>query len=486
MAPDRRSLTVVSNRGPIQYGAVDGERVARRGSGGLVSALRGLIGGHDVTWVACAITPEDRLVAAERAGTAALEEDAAGHPFRLRLAAPDPPDYAAMYGEIANPLLWFIQHRLYGEGVELASPAELSTAWAGYRRYNAAMAAEALHAADADAVMVHDYQLYLVPRLLREAGVTAPILHFTHIPWPETEAWRRLPDDLLAELLHGLLGADIVGFQTRGDGERFLATCAELLPLAHVDPEARTVRVDGHEARVRHYPISIDPAEFRGHRDGPAAAAAHEALLRERPQRLILRVDRTDPSKNIVRGFHAYDRLLERRPDLHGEVAMLSLLDPSRLALPIYAVYLQEIRAAAQWVNDRHGRRGWLPIDLRIGDNFPLAVAAYREYDVLLVNSIADGMNLISKEAPLLNERDGALALSVRTGSFEELGDLCVPVEPLDVAQTSAALEEALDLPDAERMRRALGLRRRVEEHDVAAWIRAQLDDLARLPEPAR
>ncbi|MFM7247140.1 MAG: trehalose-6-phosphate synthase [Actinomycetota bacterium] len=199
-----------------------------------------------------------------------------------------------------------------------------------------------------------------------------------------------------------------------------------------------------------------------------------------------LRVDRTDPSKNIVRGSMAYERLLERRPDLHGEVGMLSLLDPSRLAVPVYAAYLEEIRAAAAWVNERHGRCGWLPIDLRIGDNFPLVVAAYREYDVLIVNSIADGMNLISKEAPLLNERDGALALSVRAGSFEELGDLCVPVEPLGVAETSFALETALELPAVERAERAAALRARVEERDVAAWIEAQLADLARLPEPAR
>ncbi len=486
MAADRRTLTVVSNRGPIHYDRADGERVARRGSGGLVSALRGLIGGHDVTWIACAISDEDRAVAAERAGAAALEEDAAGHPFRLQLASPDPADFAAMYREIANPLLWFVQHGLYGDGVEPASPADLRAAWAGYRRYNEAIAAAAAGAADADALMVHDYQLYLVPRLVREAGVGTPILHFTHIPWPAPEAWSRLPADLLEELLLGLLGADIAGFQTRGDGDRFLATCAEALPLAHVDAEARTVRVDDRETRIGHYPISIDAADFRGHRDGAAARAAHEALVRERPRRLILRVDRTDPSKNIVRGFQAYDRLLERRPDLHGEVGMLSLLDPSRLAVPVYAAHLEEVRAAAEWVNERHGRRGWLPIDLRIGDNFPLAVAAYREYDVLLVNSIADGMNLISKEAPLLNERDGALALSARAGSFEELGDLCVAVEPLDVAETSFALEAALELPAAERAERAAGLRRRVEEHGVDAWIGAQLDDLARLPEPTR
>jgi len=199
-----------------------------------------------------------------------------------------------------------------------------------------------------------------------------------------------------------------------------------------------------------------------------------------------LRVDRTDLSKNIVRGFMAYERLLERRPHLHGEVGMLSLLDPSRFTVPVDAACPEEIRAAAAGVNERHGRRGWLPIDLRIGDNFPLAVAAYREYDVLIVNSIADDMNLISKEAPLLNERDGALALSVRADPFEELGDLCVPVDPLDVAETTLALETALELPAVERAGRTAGLRRRAEEHDVAASIGAQLADLARLPEPAR
>lgn len=486
MAPARRTLTVVSNRGPIQYATDEGRRVARRGAGGLVSALRGLIGAHDVTWIACAITAEDHVVAAEQAGTATREEDAAGSAFRLRFADPDPADYAAMYRQVANPLLWFIQHRLYGDGVEPDSEAELRAGWAGYRRYNASVAREAAGEAGADAVLVHDYQLYLVPRMLREAGVAAPVLHFTHIPWPEPEAWSRLPADLLEELLEGLLGADIVGFQTRGDAARFLATCADALPAADVDPEAGAVRLDGHETRVRHYPISIDPDGFRRVRDAPAALAAHEALVRERPRRLVLRVDRSDPSKNSVRAYHAFDRLLERRPDLHGEVGMLALVDPSRLAVPVYAQHLEDIRAAARSVNERHGTRDWLPIDLRIGDNFPLAVAAYREYDVLLVNPIADGMNLISKEAPLLNERDGAVALSVRAGSFEELGAWCVPVEPLDVGQTSAALEQALDLPDAERAIRADGLRRAVEAHDVAAWIADQLADLARLPEAVR
>ena len=485
MEVDRHRLTVVSNRGPIQYAVVDGERVAQRGGGGLVSALRGLIGAHDVTWIVCAISPEDHVVAAEQAGTALDETDAVGNPFRLHFADPEPADFAAMYGEIANPLLWFIQHGLYAAGEEPVVDGDVRAAWAGYRRYNAAIAAEAAQESDCDALMVHDYQLYLVPAMLREAGVTAPILHFTHIPWPDPEAWHQLPVDLRTELLHGLLGADIVGFHTHRDVRRFLATCTAYLPGVEVGDETVTVTQDGatREVRVRAYPISIDPIELRAVAQQQPMLDAHADLVRERPERLILRVDRTDPSKNILRGFHAYERLLERRPDLHGRVRMLALLDPSRLSVPAYASYLERIHAITAEIGERFGTGDWLPIDLRIGDNFPVVVAAYREYDVLLVNSIADGMNLISKEAPLLNERDGVVVLSERAGSFEELEPWVLPIDPLDVEQTAAQLEAALELPQPERGERAHALRTFVEEHDVARWIALQLHDLEQLAE---
>ena len=206
-----------------------------------------------------------------------------------------------------------------------------------------------------------------------------------------------------------------------------------------------------------------------------------QKAVAERPQRLIVRVDRTDPSKNILRGFHAYQRLLERRPDLHGQVRMLALLDPSRLSVPAYAAYLERIHAITDEIVTHYGTDAWLPIDLRIGDNFPMVVAAYREYDVLLVNSIADGMNLISKEAPLLNERDGVVVLSERAGSFEELAPWVLAVDPLDVEQTAAQLEAALELSAAERAARASAIRAFVEAHDVERWIGLQLRDLEQL-----
>jgi trehalose 6-phosphate synthase len=487
MARAQHRLTVVSNRGPIQYAKVDGERVALRGGGGLVSALRGLIGNHEVTWIVCAISAEDHVVAAEQNGRALDETDAVGNAFKLHFADPAPDDFAAMYSTIANPLLWFIQHGLYASGEDPVISTDIREAWAGYRRYNAAVATEAAMERDCDALMIHDYQLALVPAMLREAGVDAPILHFTHIPWPEPGAWKQLPVDLRTELLHGLLGSDIVGFHTQQDVVNFIATCEVHLPEVTVDHERACVRVTIDQVQrdvyIRSYPISIDPAELRAHMRDPMMIAAHTELIRTRPEKLILRVDRTDPSKNIVRGFHAYGRLLERRPDLHGRVQLLSLLDPSRLAVPVYANYLKRINAVAAEINDTHGTDGWLPIDLRIGDNFPVVVAAYREYDALLVNSIADGMNLISKEAPLLNERDGVVVLSERAGSFEELEPWVLRVDPLDVEQTAAQLERALELPQPERGERAAAIRAFIEDHDVARWIDLQLVDLELLGE---
>ena len=482
-----RRLTIVSNRGPITYTRVDGERVASRAGGGLVSALRGLVRSHRVTWIACAVTAEDRTVAREQRGHAVQEEDAAGNSFLLHLAEPDPADFDRAYHEVANPLLWFIQHELYDLGQAPIVSDDTRAAWAAYRRYNATMAAAAATEYGADALMVHDYQLYLVPAMLREAGVTTPILHFTHIPWPAPDAWRLLPVDLRTELFHGLLGADIVGLQTARDVHNFLATCDEHLTEVTIDFDRQTVHVvndhQGRDVLIRHYPISVDPDEFYEHITAPEMIAATAELTESRPWHLILRVDRTDPSKNIDRGFYAYDRLLTRRPDLHGAVSLLTLLDPSRLSIPAYATYFDTIQATCAEINARHGRDGWLPIDLRIGDNFPVVIAAYQQYDVLLVNALADGMNLIAKEAPLLNETDGVVVLSERAGAYEELEPFVLGIDPLDIEATAAQLERAIDLPPSDRAARSRGLKEFLLKHDVSRWIDLQLRDLDDLTE---
>jgi trehalose 6-phosphate synthase len=230
--------------------------------------------------------------------------------------------------------------------------------------------------------------------------------------------------------------------------------------------------------QVTHHAIAVDPAEFDELARSEAVLEEERRLVEARPERLVLRVDRTDPSKNVVRGFHAFGLLLERHPELHGTVGLVARLDPSRQDVPEYAEYLAAIEAAAAAVNDRFATPEWRPVDLQVADNFPQSVAAYKQYDVLLVNAVFDGMNLIVKEAPLVNERDGVVVLSENAGAHEELGEWALSVNPFDLSGQADALYEALTMEPAERRRRAEAIRDHVRTHDVAAWIDAQLADL--------
>jgi trehalose 6-phosphate synthase len=484
----RRRLVVVSNRGPVVYGRGEVGRSARRGGGGLVTALSGLVPAHDVTWVATAISDEDRVVAQEQPG-AVEETDRSGHRFRLRLVHVDRAEYDRYYNVYANPHLWFIQHGLWNHPYTPELNAGIVQAWHSYRHVNERLAEAAASEAElvgADAVLVQDYQLYLVPQLLRGHGVSAPVSHFTHIPWPGSDAWRSARREAREAIIAGLLGANVVGFHTRRSARNFLAACEDYLPDCHVDYRRSDVEHEGRTTRVRAYPISVDPLEFDALAEDSRVREAAATLLEVQPERLILRVDRTDPSKNIVRGFTAFGRFLEQHPEWHKRVLMLALLDPSRQEIPEYAEYLGAVHRAARSVNDAHGRDGWNPIDLRVSDNFPRAVAAYKRYDVLLVNAIVDGMNLIAKEAPLVNERDGVVILSENAGAHEELGRHALTVNPFDVEETAAAIEAALVMPQPERAARAAGIRDHVRTHDVRVWISSQLRDLERRGAGAR
>jgi trehalose 6-phosphate synthase len=481
-AEPRRRLLIASNRGPVSYGRQGGQRTVRRGGGGLVTALAGLVAAHDVTWVAAAISAEDRAVAAESA-RAVEERDRAGNPFRLRLLDLDPVEYDRYYNTFANPLLWFIQHGLWNHPYTPEITKATWRAWEAYESVNERFAAAlAEEAAGADAIIVHDYHLYAVPSRLRALLPGGPpLLHFTHVPWPGPAGWRALPTDMREGIVRGVLGADIVGFHTARSSRAFLASCEDLLPDVAVDHGERTVRRGAERTLVRNYPISVDPDEFETFASSPEVQAAEQSVLRARPERLILRVDRTDPSKNVIRGFHALDRLLAKHPSYCGRVGMLARLDPSRQDIPDYAEYLGAIQRAAREVNDRHGTEDWQPIDLRVDDNFPETVAGYKHYDVLLVNALVDGMNLVAKEAPLVNQRDGVIVLSENTGAHEELGPWVVSVNPYDVEGTAEALRVALEMPEDDRRRRAEAVRGHVREHDVRAWVAAQLADLEAL-----
>ena len=486
----RRKLIVVSNRGPVTFSrSGDRGRQAHRGGGGLVTALRSLVELHDVTWIASAMSEEDRAVA-EEAGHEAIPETARdGSTYRLRLVAHDPSAYDWFYNVVANPTLWFLQHYLWNLARAPNLDRGLHRAWdEGYVAVNAGFADAVVAELEAEpeaVVFFHDYHLYLAPRFVRTRVPDASLAHFVHIPWPEPDLWRVLPEAIRRALHDGLLANDVVGFHTERWRRNFLRSCVDIVG-AEGDLEEGSVDYDGRRVSVKAHPISVDPAEF----DEVAASARvleHQAeLVASRPEWLVLRVDRTDPSKNVVRGFRAFERFLEDHPELHGRVGMLALLDPSRQDIPEYAEYLAAIQRAAREVNDHFQGAGWTPIDLRIADDFQASVAAYKQYDVLLVNAIFDGLNLVAKEAPLVNERNGVLILSENAGAHEELGEWAITVNPFDLTGQAEAIYTALEMPVEERRARLNAIRAHVREHDVSQWVEAQLADVDAAVESVR
>jgi len=479
VSADRRKLIVVSNRGPASFGrGEDGVRTARRGGGGLVTALRSLVSHHDVTWVASAITPEDHVVA----GEGPLEETALdGSPYRLRLVSHDANAYDWYYNVVSNPTLWFLQHYLWDLKVSPGWDHGLHRAWSdGYvpvnRRF-ADVVLEELAREPGATVFFHDYHLYLAPRFVRDSLDDALLAHFVHIPWAQPDYWRVLPEAIRHAIHDGLLANDVVGFHTSRWQRSFLRSSQDIVG-AKTDNERGVAKYRHRKVLVTAHPIAPDPAEFDELASDPRVLEAEREIVASRPEKLVVRVDRSDPSKNIVRGFRAFELYLDAHPEMHGRVGMLALLDPSRQDIPEYAEYLGAIQREARRVNDRFLQEGWTAIDLQIADNFHRSVAAYKQYDVLLVNAIIDGLNLVAKEAPLVNARDGVLVLSENAGAHEELAEWAITVNPFDVAGQAEAIHEALELSEDERARRLEGIRNHVREHDLVAWIAAQLAGL--------
>jgi len=470
----RRKLIVVSNRGPVSYArAPDGTRTANRGGGGLVTALSSLVHYHDVTWIASAITEEDRVVAGETIDETARD----GSSYKLQLLAHDPQAYDWYYNVVANPMLWFVQHSLWELAYTPKVDAAFHRAWTeGYvtvnQNFAAAVDAELERTPDA-AVFFHDYHLYLAPRMVREHRPDATLMHFVHIPWPQPDYWRIFPRDVRRAIHDGLIANDLVGFHTERWRSNFIYSVRELLGE---DVTAKTVTA----------PISVDTEEFDTLAQSEAVLRAERELVAERPEKLVLRVDRTDPSKNIVRGFRALELFLDAHPEWHCRVRMLALLDPSRQGIPEYAEYLGAIQREARRVNDRFHQEGWRPIQLEIADDFPRSVAAYKQFDVLLVNAIFDGMNLVAKEAPLVNVRDGVVVLSENAGAHAELGEWALSINPFDVEGQAEAIARALSMSPGERRRRLDAIRSYVREHDLNEWTDSLLAALDRVVATAR
>ncbi|MFF7181859.1 trehalose-6-phosphate synthase [Streptomyces sp. NPDC008121] len=452
------SVLVASNRGPVSYAvAEDGSLDARRGGGGLVSGLSA-VSSEDSVWVCAALGDGDRQAVrrgVSEPGVRMLDIDADVH--------------ADAYNGIANSVLWFVHHMLYQTPVEPVFDAEFRRRWASYETYNRAFA-EAL-AAEADPgalVLVQDYHLTLVPGMLREARPDLRIGHFSHTPWAPPEYFRMLPDDIAEQVLRGMLGADRLGFLTRRWADAFDACCTALVG-----------GTGGTELGV--HGLGAD-ADFLRERSRRPDVEERLAALREQiggpDRKAIVRVDRTELSKNIVRGLLAYRALLEERPEWRGRVVHVAFAYPSRQDLVVYRDYTAEVSRVAEEINAEYGTEDWTPVLLHVNDDFARSLAAYRLADVALVNPIRDGMNLVAKEVPVVSDEGCALVLSREAGAFEELGEDAVTVNPYDVTGTARALHEALTMPAAERAERSKRLAAAATALPPQRWFLEQLEAL--------
>jgi trehalose 6-phosphate synthase len=470
-------VLVASNRGPVSHEVEDdGQIVAKRGSGGLVTALAPAVNETGGEWVAAAMTDGDRQVAEAAAG-GRIEVKLDDATYRLRLLSFGPQRYEHFYNTISNRLLWFLHHYLWDLPRSPGLDASTPTAWRAYRDVNRAFArALAEDAGAGSSVLIQDYHLSLVPAELRALSPETRIGYFHHIPFAGPDYLRLLPNPMPAQLLAGLLGADVIGFQSERWSESFLASCA-LLPEAEVAD--RTIRYRGREVRVGVYPIGIDASSLRQAVARPEVRRARRDLERWRgDRRLVLRVDRAELSKNILRGFLAFGDLLHRHPEWRRRVLFRALLHPSRRSILEYRAYTEECLAVAERINTEFREPGWKPIEVQVQDDFDQVLAAYTLYDVLVVNTLYDGMNLVAKEGPLLNRADGVLILSRNAGAFAELGEHAVPVDPVDVSGTAEAMHRALSVEPQERAGRARALRRLAAARTPARWAEEQLADL--------
>jgi len=450
-----RPVVVVSNRGPLSFRrAGDGTLVARRGAGGLVSGLAPLVAGTGALWVAAAMSDGDRDAAA--AGIV----DAEG--FRTRLLAVDPEVYRLAYDVVSNQTLWFVYHGLYDLPREPAYGRDLREAWQAYREVNDAFAEAVAEAAPhGAAVLVQDYHLGLLGLGLVERRPDLAAVHFSHTPFA-TPTWLRvLPDHIAGEVLSGLAAHRACGFHTRGWADDFLACAREFLALA---------------PRTFVSPLPTDADDVLRAAASPACAGALAEIEDDVGDRLVVaRVDRIELSKNLLRGFLSFDDLLDRHPEWRERVVFLASVYPSRTGVPAYVEYQAEVERLVARINERWATPGWTPIVYDTRDDYPRSVAVLRRADVLLVNPIRDGLNLVAKEGASVNERDAVLCLSREAGVWDEVGEAAVQVPPFDVAATADALDVALCMPADERKARAERLRTLAVARKPVDWLADQL-----------
>jgi trehalose 6-phosphate synthase len=483
-------LLIASNRGPVSFArGADGTLSARRGGGGMVSGLAAAADEIPMTWVCAALSDADRE-AAGRAKGGLLDPGELGGGASVRMLDIPAAIFDSAYNWVANSTLWFVHHMLYDTPNQPRFGPAFASQWQAFREYNEMFAGALADAATARApraqaptrAVIQDYHLCLAPRMLAERVPGLPIAHFSHTPWAPPDYYRVLPDEVGHEVLLGVLGADHAGFLCERWADSFM-DCCEVLLGAKVDRDSRQVSYGGHVTTIGVHPLGVDAAQLRARAGEPDVIARMTALADATAGRkLIVRVDRTELSKNISRGLEAYRELLRAHPEWHGKVVHLAFAYPSRHDLAEYQEYTAAVQRLADEIETEFARPDWQPLQLEVFDDYARSLAACRLADVLLVNPIRDGMNLVAKEGPILSDRSCALVLSTEAGAAAELGDDALMINPFDVSQTARALHRALTMSEGERARRCAALVSAASALPPGRWLAEQLRALDRAP----
>ena len=481
----RRPLILASNRGPVEYRIAADRPEARRSSGGVVTALNSLSQSHEFTWISSSLGQGDRKVAETSVGHR-VKSPIVGHRIFTRFVLTPRRVYHKFYSVFCNPLLWFLQHYMWNGPYSPNVDQTVYDAWhTGYVPVNQAFAQVVLQEAERSPIqpiiMIHDYHLYLTAGYVRKSLPDAVIQHFNHIPWPASRYWQLLPYYMRKDICSSLCSADVVAFQTPNDVHNFLNTCEEVLPDSKVDYVANVVNWNGRVTKVRAYPVSINVSEIRRMARSARSLEYYDTLKPLCNDKTIVRIDRAEPSKNIIRGFRAYKALLSRHPELRGRVTFLAFLVPSRTHIRQYQRYMAELQQEVNDINSVFGDDQWQPIVPFYENNYIQAISAMKLYDVLLANSVIDGMNLVAKEGAVVNTKGGVVILSESSGSYPQLREGVLSVSPSDIEGTQDAIYRALTMGMEERRSLANILCQAVEKQDINHWLYQQFDGLTDL-----
>jgi trehalose 6-phosphate synthase len=477
-----KEIIVASNRGPVLFKR-DEKGIIKliRGAGGIVGSMIPFMKKTHGKWVSSAIGECDHEM--NKLYDSKVPIPLENPEYYLQFIKTDEDVYNGFNGKFANPLLWFIHHSMWNPPYSPVHDDELHQAWDSYQYVNSKFAeaiGEDLNTSKKiPIVMLQDYHFYLTPKFIREQHPDVLMSHFVHVPFPPPEIFQQLPNHMQIEILDSMLTNDVLGFHIPRYKNNFLQTVRLILPNALVDDKAGDILYNGHVCHVRTYPISVDVETLQTHAQDPNVIAK-EAEVDEMigDCKLIYRTDRADLSKNIIRGFQAYDIFLEKYPEWKEKVKFVATLMPSRQDINVYREYTDNIREIVKEINEKYTTLNWQPIKYICRGDYDLVIALLKKYDVLMVNPILDGMNIVAKEGSVINENNGALILSTGAGCYGELKDGATCINPYDIRQTAESINIALLMNETTKAKMMAKARAAIQRNDLNKWVSDQLNDI--------